>query len=59
MLEQRGPRDFLKYAMADNFRIIEEFTGTSDYPSTRSLPPIVFGVRYGPLTIICSYISYE
>lgn len=33
------------YAMADNLRILEEFTGTNDYPSTRSLPPIIFGVR--------------
>ncbi|KAI9376094.1 hypothetical protein BJX61DRAFT_491345 [Aspergillus egyptiacus] len=25
-------------------KIIEEFTGTLDFPSTKSLPPIIFGV---------------
>ena len=43
--------------MADNLSIIEEFTGASDYPSTRTLPPIIF-VRYGPSnnTIVSIYL---
>lgn len=32
MLKQTGPRDFLKYAMADNLRILLELTGTDEYP---------------------------
>ena len=52
MLKQKGPRDFLKYAMADNFRILQELTGTDEYPSTRSLPPIIFGAQYGPPTML-------
>lgn len=60
MLEQKRPRDFLEYAMADNLRLLEELTGFHDYPSTRSLPPIIYGARYGPLQqYYCFYISYE
>lgn len=58
MLEQKRPRDFLEYAMADNLRILEELTGTGEYPSTRSLPPVIFGPRYGPFnnTIVSIYL---
>lgn len=48
MLEQKGPRDLLKCAMADNLRILEELTGTCDYSSTMTLPPIIFDIKYDP-----------
>lgn len=58
MLEQKVRRDFLKYAMADNLRILEELTGTSHYPSTKLLPPIIFGAKYGPSynTVVSIYL---
>lgn len=49
MLKQKHSRDLLEYAMADNLRLLVELTGSHDYPSTRSLPPVIFGARYGPL----------
>lgn len=42
----------------DSLRILEELTGTNDYPFTRPVPPIIFGVEYGPSNnVICFYIS--
>jgi hypothetical protein len=61
MLEQKmRPRDFLEYAMADNLRLLRELTGTDSYPAARTLPPIIFGAKYGPLQqYYWFYISYK
>ena len=55
----KAERDSQKYDMADDsLRILEELTGTNDYPFTKSVPPIIFDVEYGPSSnAIYFYIS--
>jgi hypothetical protein len=53
-------RDFLESSMTDNFRKLQELTGTNEYPSTRTMPPIILGVEYAPLPqYYCFYASYD
>lgn len=60
MLELKSPRNDLKYAMADTLSILAELMGTNDYPATRSLPPIIFGIMYGShKTMFAMYLTDE
>ncbi|KAE8420958.1 hypothetical protein BDV36DRAFT_292636 [Aspergillus pseudocaelatus] len=39
---------------------LAELTGTNEYPATRSLPPIIFGIEYGSYkTIFAMYLMDE
>ena len=56
MLKHKGyPRNMTWLTIS--LRILEELTGTSDYPWSKSFPPMIFGAEYG--NAICFYISSE